>query len=172
MTLPNPCPCGSAIPYPECCGLYHSGMASAPTAEALMRSRYAAFALNKMDYILATQRLENEDESEIGIEDNSNALTLWTRLEILAAEQGQTSDETGTVTFRAYFQEGTHKGELSEKSWFKKEEGQWLYVAGEHDIKPVSSVKTTPPKNARPKNIGRNDPCSCGSGKKFKKCCG
>ncbi|SBS29833.1 hypothetical protein MSP8887_02850 [Marinomonas spartinae] len=170
MTLPTLCPCGSTTPYSECCGLYHSGAASVPTAEALMRSRYSAFAMNKMDYILATQRLEkgqvNEDEVEAL--DNSNALTNWTRLEILATEQGQTSDNTGTVTFRAYFKEGMHQGELNEKSWFRKEEGQWLYIGGEHDIKTAPLTKTTIPKQ----NVGRNDPCSCGSGKKFKKCCG
>ena len=39
------CPCLSGDTYGACCGRYHSGAATAPTAEALMRSRYSAFAV-------------------------------------------------------------------------------------------------------------------------------
>lgn len=166
MTTPFLCPCGTQKAYDNCCGSYHENIGSAPTAEALMRSRYSAFALNKMHYIRATQQLENEsdpvDDDELEAINNSNAQTNWTHLEILATEKGQADDETGTVTFRAHFQEGQHKGELSEKSYFKKDKEHWLYVSGEH------KVKANPAKH----NIGRNDPCFCGSGKKFKKCCG
>lgn len=169
MTKQNACPCGSKKSYEKCCGVYHMHVGSAPTAEALMRSRYSAFALNKIDYILATQQLSEAAPERSDLE-NENNTTQWVKLEILETENGQVEDETGTVTFRAHFQEGKHQGELSEKSNFEKRKGQWFYVSGSHDVK-TREIETAAPKTVEPK-VGRNDPCPCGSGKKFKKCCG
>src|SRR5215469_6940288 len=49
----DPCPCGSARPYSECCGPLHAGGAP-PDAQSLMRSRYCAFVLCNEPYLLAT----------------------------------------------------------------------------------------------------------------------
>jgi SEC-C motif-containing protein len=164
-----PCPCGTEKNYQDCCAVYHQNPGSAPTAEALMRSRFSAFARNDIDYIQRTQQLDNdtrEDDTQAIQEENST--TLWTQLDILETEQGQASDDTGSVTFRARFTEGKHQGELTEKSLFNKINGQWLYVSGSHEVHS-SPQKTAPVESHK---VGRNDPCSCGSGKKFKKCCG
>ena len=42
-------------------------------------------------------------------------------------------------------------------------------LSSERIILPKRKVKKTPKKS---KKIGRNDPCPCGSGRKYKQCCG
>jgi len=75
---------------------------------------------------------------------------------IIAREKGESSDSEGVVEFAADYQ----GGQLHERSRFLKEEGKWFYLNGDI-LPPVTAAK-----------VGRNDPCPCGSGKKFKKCCG
>ncbi|MBR7888000.1 YchJ family protein [Marinomonas sp. A79] len=156
-----PCPCGSESQYADCCGIFHVNPGSAPTAESLMRSRYSAFALGQFDYIDATQALPLAENAE-----DSNGRTLWTKLEIISTEQGMESDTTGKVTFAAHFKEGKHTGCLKEVSMFEKQQGKWFYVSGEHRVE-----ENPPLPNASSTKTGRNDPCTCGSGKKYKKCC-
>ena len=153
----SPCPCGSTLDLRACCGRYHSG-APAPTAEALMRSRYAAYALGRLDYIEATcagpaglafNRVEAE-ASQIG--------TSWIALEIVATRKGREADSEGTVGFIARHRHNGVEGALTETSLFRRIEGRWVYWDRE------AAPRATGP--------GRNDPCPCGSGKKFKKCCG
>ncbi|MCW4628389.1 YchJ family protein [Marinomonas rhodophyticola] len=139
---------------------------TAPTAETLMRSRYTAFALGNFDYIAATQKLiDDPNQSASDIQD-SNEQTKWIKLEIHSTEEGLEKDKKGLVSFSAHFKEGKHIGRLSERSLFKKIKGKWFYISGEHDIQ-----KNTPLINSEAMKVGRNDPCLCGSGKKFKKCC-
>lgn len=167
MPTPNDCPCGSSSPYEMCCGMYHHNPLTAPTAEALMRSRYAAFVLKDFDYIAQTQQLESDPNQTVEDIANRNANTQWIQLEITDTENGGTKDKTGMVAFNAHFKEGKHIGRLSERSLFKKVKGVWYYLSGEHE------VKTNTPLVKKPEmNLGRNDPCYCGSSKKFKKCCG
>ncbi|MBJ7537748.1 YchJ family protein [Marinomonas transparens] len=166
MPIPEYCPCGTGSPYEICCGMYHNNPGTAPTAESLMRSRYTAFAINNFDYIAATQKLkESPDQTAAEIQD-SNQKTQWIKLEINATEEGLEKDKTGVVAFSAHFKEGKHIGRLSERSIFKKVKGQWFYISGEHEVQ-----KNTPLVNSEAMKIGRNDPCLCGSGKKYKKCC-
>ncbi|NLQ16156.1 YchJ family protein [Marinomonas sp. M1K-6] len=166
MPTPVNCPCGTGSPYEMCCGMYHNNPGTAPTAEALMRSRYTAFSLGHFDYIAATQKLkEAPNQSASDIQD-SNEYTQWIKLEINATEEGSEKDKQGTVAFSAHFKEGKHIGCLNERSVFKKVKDQWFYISGEHDI-----AKNTPLINSAAMKLGRNDPCLCGSGKKFKKCC-
>ncbi len=154
------CPCGSNLDYAACCGRYHAG-ALAPTAEALMRSRYAAYALGKLDYIEATAggpaalafSLPEAEASQLG--------TQWLGLEIGSTRKGREGDSEGTVSFIARYRHGGSEAALTETSQFRRVSGAWLYW----DRDPAPSASST----AR---IGRNDPCSCGSGKKYKKCCG
>ncbi|WP_156496557.1 YchJ family protein [Marinomonas aquimarina] len=147
--------------------MYHNNPGTAPTAEALMRSRYSAFALKKFDYIAATQRLQ-EDPSQSGDDiSDSNGATQWVKLEILETQDGGPKDKTGMVAFAAHFKEGSNTGRLSERSLFEKVDGVWLYVAGEHEVQGH-----TPYVAPDAVKLGRNDPCLCGSGKKYKKCCG
>lgn len=84
----------------------------------------------------------------------------WLGLDVLVCHAGGTDDTEGTVEFVARYSHEGRPGSLHEISHFHKENDQWLYVSGEFPRTP-QQVKT-----------GRNDPCPCGSGKKFKKCCG
>ncbi|BFM48044.1 YchJ family protein [Marinomonas sp. THO17] len=167
MPIPVNCPCGTGNPYEICCGMYHNNPGTAPTAEILMRSRYSAFAIGDFDYIANTQKLKEDPKQSAKVIRDSNQNTHWIKLEITATEDGLEKDKTGMVAFSAHFKEGKHIGRLSERSLFKKVKNQWFYISGEHDV-----AKNTPLVNNAEMKIGRNDPCSCGSGKKFKKCCG
>jgi len=138
----------------NCCGRYHHG-ADVPTPEALMRSRYSAFALGLSDYLLATWH-----SSTRPVELAPDPATEWKRLVIVNAEPAL--EESGQVHFQAFFFEHAHGRKrwhvLEEVSRFVKEQQRWRYVDG-----------TTSLTRLKP---GRNDLCLCGSGRKLKVCCG
>ncbi|KJE34785.1 SecC motif-containing protein [Thalassospira sp. HJ] len=156
-----PCPCGSLKSYGACCGKYHSGAASAESAEKLMRSRYCAFVLRDGAYLLST--LAEENRSGFDAESIAQDTTRWTGLEIVESVAGGVLDQTGIVEFIARFEENGKKHQLHERSNFERRDGKWFYVDG---VFPGEKRLEAPAK------AGRNDPCPCGSGKKFKKCCG
>ena len=158
----GPCPCGSKTPFALCCGPVIAGR-SAATAEALMRSRYAAFVVGDLDYLQKTSAGEAAlkfNRAELAL---SLAATEWLGLEITAFEAGQPGDDRGSVTFTARFREHGRLHVQGERSEFRRIDGEWRYVSGDLDAGP------DPATIAR---TGRNDPCPCGSGKKFKKCHG
>ena len=151
--MSNSCPCGSQKEYPQCCGIYIDGDERAPTPETLMRSRYTAFTKQKMEYIVATWHPETRPE-ELSEDEPSN----WIGLEILnSSEDG----EDGEVEFIAKLIYDGKIETLHELSEFERIDGAWLYVQGEFKNE-----------NNRVKKISKNEPCPCGSGKKFKRCHG
>ena len=154
------CFCGQPNQFLECCGAIHSGNRVASTAEELMRSRYSAFATANVDYILATYSEETrpvDQKKEIGEWAES---VEWLGLEIINVEKGNQHDEEGFVEFKAKYRENGVNQVLHEKSYFRKENENWVYVSREY-----------PKTETKPKLPGRNEPCFCGSGKKYKKCC-
>ena len=151
----SPCPCGSGRAYARCCGAFHRGEESAPTAETLMRSRYAAYALGLTDYLLATWSRETRPEER----DLAGDALQWIDLEIRATRAGGVADATGEVEFVARAIAGDTLRSLHETSRFVREDGEWRYRDG--DLAPDAPVK-----------LGRNAPCPCGSGRKFKRCHG
>ena len=164
------CPCRSLdqnkLDYENCCAPYVSGKKKAPTAEALMRSRYSAYVVKNIDYIDQTQvnspdEVFNKEEA-LKWADSSE----WEGLEIKKTQKGEPNDNTGIVEFIAHYKDKASGTALKhhETSLFGKKDGEWKFKEGQiHGAQPV--------KRLEPK-LGRNDPCSCGSGKKFKKCCG
>ncbi|MDT0343999.1 YchJ family protein [Streptomyces litchfieldiae] len=123
------CPCGRPEPYQRCCGRYHSGEAAAPTAEALMRSRYSAFALRDADYLLHTWHPRTRPPRiEFG------AGTRWLGLEILDTRDGTALHTTGTVTFQARHTDSGRPGFLRERSRFERVDGAWVYVDGDLSV--------------------------------------
>ncbi|MEV0586275.1 YchJ family protein [Nonomuraea sp. NPDC050310] len=120
-----PCPCGLPATYADCCGRYHAGRL-APTAEALMRSRYTAFALGDEPYLLRTWHPRTRP-ARVGLERGMR----WTGLEIEATTEGSAFHSTGTVTFTARYSHRGAEGELHEKSRFTREDGAWLYLDGD-----------------------------------------
>ena len=151
----TPCPCGSGDAIAVCCGPIVDGVTRAPTAEALMRSRFTAFALGRHEYIRRTHASEMRINTDVSGDDGVE----WTYLDVLDRSAGGIEDTTGTVTFAAHYRSGGVPGIHRESSRFRRDNGDWVYVGGDVEIA------------ARAK-VGRNGPCPCGSGKKFKKCCG
>ena len=157
------CPCGSTSDYDDCCAPYIAGTVQAPTAEALMRSRYTAYTHDNQAYLLETLAPESRDEEEEEAAENPTPDMRWQGLEIRATSDGGEGDEKGSVEFVAKYKIGDQHGMHHERSTFRRHEGKWVCIGGELNPKPEQRIV---------EKVGRNDPCPCGSGKKFKKCCG
>ncbi|MCK5446089.1 MAG: YchJ family protein [Rhodospirillaceae bacterium] len=163
QTPPTPCPCNSGKDFAACCGPILDGTATAETAEALMRSRYTAHVMGNFEHVANTHAPEIQDTFNKSAAQAQWKDTEWLGLEIRETTDGGPDDETGTVTFTARFKEDGQVHAHREHSVFRRESGEWVYVDG--TINP-------PIEPRRVEKIGRNDPCPCGSGKKYKKCCG
>ena len=162
-----PCRAGSAEPlsYSECCAPLIEGRKASPTAESLMRSRYTAYTLGNIDYLYETLAPEARHDFDRKAAAHWSSQSQWLGLEILSTEAGAEGDAQGYVEFVASFVLEGERLSHRERSLFRfdSEEKRWLFVE-EANRKPEPIVKGQQP--------GRNDPCPCGSGKKFKKCCG
>jgi len=118
------CPCGGG-PYAGCCEPFHAGAAEAHTAEALMRSRYSAFALGLDDYLWRTWHPRTRPE-HVALDD-----TVWTHLEIVDVVDGTERDQAGIVEFVAHYRNGRRDGQMRERSRFERRGRRWMYVDGE-----------------------------------------
>jgi len=118
------CFCGSAIPFQNCCQKYIDGTQKAPTALALMKSRYAAYATHQADYLLNTTHISQRkyySKSDILYWAKANK---WQKLEIISFTEN-------TVEFKAYFLDQNEQNQIHhEYSTFKQENGSWFYVDG------------------------------------------
>ncbi len=159
MTINTYCLCGSKLSYQDCCRLYHEGIKTPPTAEILMRTRFTAYAMQKGNYLIKTW-VSNTCPSNINFEKED---AQWQSLEIIKTKKGQINDSRGIVEFKAYFLNQGTPSVMNEISRFTKIGGRWYYLDGQ-----VKSVKLINKSN----NQGKNAACACGSGKKFKRCCG
>ncbi|MFE1953852.1 YchJ family protein [Streptomyces sp. NPDC059524] len=128
MARPTPttCPCGLPAAYEDCCGRYHSGRSAAPTAEALMRSRYAAFTRKDAAYLLRTW---HPDTRPPAVEFDPGL--TWVGLEVLETADGSAFHQRGTVTYRARYKDDGRAGSLHERSRFVRVDGAWVYVDGD-----------------------------------------
>ena len=120
-----PCPCGQAKDYAACCGKHHAG-APAPTAEALMRSRYSAYVLALEAYLLATWHASTRPPSLDLAQDEK---TRWLGLEIKRHEA--TGSDSAIVEFVARYKTAGRAQRLHEVSRFLREDGRWYYLDGE-----------------------------------------
>jgi SEC-C motif-containing protein len=162
------CPCRrmSADPRPlsACCGPILEGR-PAEDAETLMRARYSAFATQHIDFLhdsLAPEARHDFDRKAIGHWSRS---AEWLGLDINGTEGGKAGDEAGFVSFTAHYNLDGQRQAHRERSRFRHDaaDGRWYFVE-EANQKSAPLVKGHQP--------GRNDPCPCGSGKKYKKCHG
>ena len=153
------CPCGSGNQLNDCCGPIIDGTTIATTAEALMRSRYTAYTLKDDDYLRRTWHPDTCPDASEALDDDE---TVWTGLQVLRAEQGGSEDNEGVVEFIATCSVKNIPSQLHETSQFLRHNGYWVYVEGTGQ-QPIRRDN---------QKVGRNDPCPCGSGKKYKKCCG
>jgi SEC-C motif-containing protein len=150
------CPCAArapaAPPLQSCCGIYHAGQ-PAPSAEKLMRSRYSAYALGLIDYLAATTLPAQQSALDLaGIRAWSTQST-WLGLEV-GAHTLLADGRHATVAFTAHWSDASGTHQHLEQSGFVKHGQRWYFLD--------PTVKL---------NVGRNDPCPCGNGTKFKKCC-
>ena len=158
------CPCKSGKTFGECCAPILAGEQKAATAEALMRARYTSYVTGDIDFLKTSATAAIREQFDEQASRAWSRAAEWHGLEIIRTEEGGAKDNRGVVEFRALY---TANGEFCnhhEVSTFVKEKGEWLFEDGE-------LVGETPEVREEPK-IGRNDPCPCGSGKKYKKCCG
>lgn len=165
----EPCPCGSGRPFAACCGPFLHGAVPAPTAEALMRSRYTAYVRADCDYLRRTLFPRKREGFNAAATREWCAGVVWTGLAVLRTEAGGPNDEAGVVEFKTAFTRGGTPHILHEVSRFRKKNGEWFYVDGEPGGAAQETAVTRP---ASKPAVGRNDPCPCGSGKKYKRCCG
>jgi SEC-C motif-containing protein len=154
------CPCCSTKDYAECCATYLERGQAAHTPEALMRSRYTAYTQGNIDYLARTMKSPAADKFDIESTREWAANITWLKLEVMGAAS---DGDKGFVEFAAYFSQNNKKYLMHELSQFHLENGLWYYVDG---VDP----RQRPNETAR--HVGRNQICACGSGKKFKKCCG
>ncbi|QNM98013.1 YchJ family protein [Chitinimonas koreensis] len=124
--FPTDCPCQSGKPYKDCCFMYHMEKQQPPTAEALMRSRYAAYVLKKADYLLYSWHPDTRP-AELDLDGDA---AKWVGLAIVATEAGGPDDDEGTVEFVARYKIGGRAAKLAEKSRFVRFKGRWVYLDG------------------------------------------
>lgn len=152
------CICGSAIAAASCCEQFIQKRALPSTPEQLMRSRFVAFVTCQVDYILETEKLDEEKDFDAVM--HSCKISNWSDLTVLGTK---TKGNVGFVKFKAINDKNVDPMIMKETSTFHKINGQWFYVSGE-------ATYTKPPVKSS-KKVNRNAPCPCGSGKKYKKCC-
>ena len=158
------CPCKSGKTFGECCGPIIAGTAKAETAEALMRARYSSYATGDVGFLKTSMVEEAQADFDEASSKAWSEAARWHGLEIISTEKGGPADDEGVVEFRALY---TANGEFCnhhEVATFVKDRSGWKFEDGD-------LVGETPTVREEPK-VGRNDPCPCGSGKKYKKCCG
>lgn len=157
------CPCGSGGEYKACCEPVLAGTRPAPTAEALLRARYTAFNRVDIKFIESSHASNTRGQLDLkGIEQWARSAE-WKRLEVIGVERGQPGDADGEIEFKAHYRLHNKDCMLHELAKFAHKQGRWWYVDSQlPDVRQY--VRETP-------KLGRNDPCACGSGKKFKKCC-
>ena len=126
VELTAPCPCGSNGKFGGCCARYLDGSEPAPTAKALMRSRYTAYTLRREDYLLKTWHPSTRPAALALAED---APTKWLGLEV--KRHDQLDADHALVEFVARYKVQGRAHRLHETSRFVREHGCWLYVDGE-----------------------------------------
>jgi SEC-C motif-containing protein len=154
-----PCPCGRPAELASCCGPFLAGAPPA-TAEQLMRARYTAYVTGAVDFIVATQHAPEGKEVDRDAIERWSRTADWLGLEVVAVQAGGPSDDEGVVEFVARWREGADERRHHERSRFARLDGRWLYLDG----RAVPERRAAAP--------GRNDPCPCGSGKKYNRCHG
>ncbi len=160
----NLCSCDTKKPYSQCCEPVLKGVKIAESPMELMRARYSAFVHQEIDFIvnsIAPSKKKEFDRKDI--EDWSKN-TEWMGLEIVSTENGGPNDDKGQVEFIATSRDKEEINKHHELASFVKIKGSWFFETGR--TPPAKPIKLEGPK------IGRNDPCHCGSGQKFKKCHG
>jgi len=158
------CPCGSGQSLDQCCQPVISGQSRADTAEMLIRARYTAHTIGDMDYILATHHPSTRADIDEAATRRWASESTWLGLEILKVDGDGEDGTTARIEFMARYRDSARRRHTHhERGVFEKYHGQWYFRDAE--VPDVDQFRRERPKQ------GRNEPCNCGSGKKYKKCC-
>jgi SEC-C motif domain protein len=158
------CICGSEIETSNCCARFIDNKEQPSTAEELMRARFTAYAQVKMDFIEQTHNPKLKKELDMDENREWAEKTKWLELQVFNTENGGPDDDEGVVEFKAKFDAGEGEQWHQERSFFNKIDGNW-YFTDSKNPQQTTFVRSG-------EKVGRNDPCPCDSGKKYKKCCG
>jgi SEC-C motif domain protein len=150
------CHCGSQKLYEDCCFPFISESLKPETPEQLMRSRYSAFCIKNVEYLISTHHFSKRQPNEREILMQTMHETQWLELKVLKTEKDSIELWIGHVEFVAFYKNNKIE-QLHENSKFIYENAQWYYFDGVI---------------LEPLKFTRNEPCWCGSMKKFKKCHG
>ena len=152
------CHCGKKVSFEDCCEPIINGDRHAESAEQLMRARYSAYVTAAIDFLHDSLHPDSREDFDHDSTKKWAEGSTWNQLTILSTKAGEARDKVGSVDFIAsYTDEDDNSHRHCERSQFKRIAGQWFFCDGQ---------------TIAPEKVGRNDPCSCGSGKKYKKCCG
>jgi SEC-C motif domain protein len=162
------CPCGNQDDFANCCQPLIRGDQVAKTAEQLMRSRYSAHAVARdeagaIDYLMQTWAPEQRAHIDRQAVSDWATTAQWLGLTIVSH---QPQGNTATVEFIARY---SHEDQIQlhrELSHFCRKNDRWYFIDGEEPQR-----KEEPQTKEKPIAVGRNTPCPCGSGKKYKRCC-
>ena len=130
--MQNLCPCNSGQLFVNCCEPIISGKKDAVTAHELMRSRYVAFTLANVDYLMHSHSIKTRPVKERKSIEKWARSVNWMGLTIIQTQAGEASDEIGYVEFKALYLENGKPQQIHEKSLFQRENGKWVYVSGVH----------------------------------------
>ncbi|HMO16777.1 MAG TPA: YchJ family metal-binding protein [Oligoflexia bacterium] len=123
------CPCSSGLCYDSCCKPYHKGIKHAPSAEALMRARYSAYALGEMDYLLKSIPLIERKRFDIRDARAWSSQSEWLGLEVISTKESS-NGQKATVEFKAKFKAGENEHTHHERAYFEKTAGRWFFLDG------------------------------------------
>jgi SEC-C motif-containing protein len=155
----SPCPCGSGQKFSACCEPIIKQQRVAATAEQAMRSRFTAHAMQDSEHLHRTY-LPTASQPYVA-EKQTGEPMQWTRL-VIHSHEPEVKPNMSYVDFSAYYREGNSEQVMHEKSEFLRVNGVWLFNR---------PIRQGPPPVKTAIKVGRNDPCPCGSGKKYKQCC-
>jgi SEC-C motif-containing protein len=170
------CACGTGKTFETCCKPFITGANEPDTAEELMRARYTAYTIGDIDYIKESLTMDSRTDFDSAATKEWAESSEWLGLKIVSTKKGGKADKKGTVEFIATFKQKDKTYEHHEVSEFRKNaQGHWRFVDGEAHLHEDGKghehhEKQKPVVREAPKT-GRNEPCPCGSGKKFKQCC-
>lgn len=156
------CPCGSGNSFASCCEPVIKGERESATAAELMRARYSAFATGAIDFIVSSTHSSTRGEVNVADITEWSQTSTWHGLEIIDTKD--VDENKSLVSFAAQFTQRGQDVNHRELSLFEREAGKWRFVTGDPLKNPTVRYETP--------RTGRNEPCPCGSGKKYKKCCG
>lgn len=165
MNSDAPCPCRSGLPFGSCCEPILADLHKADTAEALMRARYTAYATGQVEFIQTSNTPEGRANVDLESSRQWSQSAEWLGLDVVSTDGGGASDQVGEVEFKARYSIQGRELVHHELATFRKGEGgEWLFVDGQEMAQE--------PFKREGKKVKPNEPCPCGSGKKYKKCHG